>query len=335
LSSPFCSSWGRRGRLGVHHETVVDLGAPAELLAAEVDLHDGRVRGKELLVREVRPDHQQEVTVHHGVIAGGEAEQPGHAHVERIVVLDELLSAHGMHDGSVQLARELDQLGMGPRAARTCQDGDLLRRIEKLGQHEDLLGRRRHAGLGRGEMQARVIREGVAQGDVSGQGDDRHAAPRERRLDGDLQDPGHVLGLGHQLAIVAALREEVLRAGLLEVSAADLVAGDLRGDGEDGHPAAVTVVEAVDQVQIAGTTAACADGQASGEMRVCARGEGRRLLVPHVNPPHTLLPANRIGDSVQGVAGYAVDPLDSLGDQSVDEEIRDRLGHGTSRSFFS
>src|SRR2546429_7006145 len=43
----------------------------------------------------------------------------------RIVVLDELLSAHGMHDGRVQLARELDQLGMGPRAARTCQDGDL------------------------------------------------------------------------------------------------------------------------------------------------------------------------------------------------------------------
>jgi hypothetical protein len=190
-------------------------------------------------------------------------------------------------------------------------------------------------GLGGGKCRSRVIREGLAQRDISRQGDDRHAPPRESRLDGDLQDPGHLLGLGHQLAIVAALREEVLRVGLLKVSAADLVAGDLRGDGEDRHPAAVAVVQAVDQVQIARTAAARADGQASGEMRFRARGEGRRLLVPHVNPPHALLPANRIGDSVQGVAGYAVDPLDSLGDQSIDEEIRDRLGHGTTRSFFS
>src|ERR1700682_1189943 len=101
--------------------------------------------------------------------------------------------------------------------------------------------------------------------------------------------------------MVTALREEVLRVGLLEVSAADLVAGNLRGDGEDGHPAAVTVVEPVDQVQVAGTAAARADGQSSGEMRFRARGERRRLLVPHMNPPQAFLPADRIGDSVEGV----------------------------------
>src|SRR5713101_7962921 len=125
---------GSEGRLGVPHEAVVDPGTPAQLFPAEVDLDDGRVRGKELLVREVRSDHQQEVTVHHGVIARGESEQSGHADVERIVVLDELFPAHGVHDGGVQLAREQDQLGMGPRTARSPQDSDLLRRIESLGE---------------------------------------------------------------------------------------------------------------------------------------------------------------------------------------------------------
>ena len=190
--------------------------------------------------------------------------------------------------------------------------------------------RRRQQG---GRFRRRRIDCGL-EGHVAGDHDHRHAALCHRLADRDFQRARHLAGAGHDLAVMAALAKQLLRVGFLKVAAADFMTGDLRGDGEDRHPAAVTVVEAVDQVQIAGTTAACADGQASGEMRVCARGEGRRLLVPHVHPPHTLLPANRIGDSVQGVAGYAVDPLDSLGDQSVDEEIRDRLGHGTSRSFF-
>ena len=40
---------------------------------------------------------------------------------------------------------------------------------------------------------------------------------------------------------------------LLEIAAPYFIAWDLRGDSEDGHPAAVTIVESVNQVKISGT----------------------------------------------------------------------------------
>ena len=101
--------WQERpnGRLRVSDKAVVDLGAPAELFSTDVDLDDRRVLGKELLVRKIGSDHQQQVAVHHRVIAGRKSEQAGHAHVKRVVVLDELLPAHRMHDRGLQLAGEL------------------------------------------------------------------------------------------------------------------------------------------------------------------------------------------------------------------------------------
>ena len=158
--------------------------------------------------------------------------------------------------------------------------------IENLRQRSDLVIGRTHAGFRLGKCRRGRSFDGFAQRDVSGQGNDRHATPRERGLDGDLQDTGHLLGLGHQLAVVAALGEEMLRLGLLEISAADLVAGNLRGDGEDRNTAAVTVVEPVDQMQVAGTAAAGADRQSSGEMRFRAGGKRGGFLMSHVNPSH-------------------------------------------------
>ena len=90
-------------RLRIPHKTVVHLCAPPELLSAKINLDDGCVLGKELLVRKVRSDHQQKIAVHHRVIAGRKSEQSGHAHVERVVVLDEFLSPQRMHDRGVEL----------------------------------------------------------------------------------------------------------------------------------------------------------------------------------------------------------------------------------------
>jgi hypothetical protein len=109
-------------------------------------------------------------------------------------------------------------------------------------------------------MRTRLLFDGLAQGHVSGDGDHRNAAPRERRLHGDLQDAGHLLGLGDQFTVVAALREEVFRLGFLKISAADFTAGNLRGDGENWDAAAMGVVKPVDQMKVSGTAASGADG---------------------------------------------------------------------------
>jgi hypothetical protein len=47
---------------------------------------------------------------------------------------------------------------------------------------------------------------------------------------------------------MAALRKEMFRVGFLKVSASNLLAWNLRRDGEDGNTAFVTVVEPVDQM---------------------------------------------------------------------------------------
>jgi hypothetical protein len=55
------------------------------------------------------------------------------------------------------------------------------------------------------------------------------------------------------------------------------------------YPASMAVVETVDQMQVARSTAPGADGQLSCQVCFCARGKGCSLFVPHVNPLKLLL----------------------------------------------
>ena len=156
-------------------------------------------------------------------------------------------------------------------------------------------------------------------------------APRERRLDGNLQHAGHLLGLGHQFAVMAALREEMFRVGFLKIAAADFSAGNLRGDSEDGDTVTMTVVEPVDQMEIPGAATARANGQASGEMRFRASGKRRRLLMSDVNPARVLAPANGIRDAVERVTCDAVHSLDSRSSESLQQQLGYVfLRHGSS-----
>src|ERR1700676_18054 len=98
-------------------------------------------------------------------------------------------------------------------------------------------------------MQPRTL-DGFSQCYVSGNRDYRNAPPRNRRLHGNLKDAGHLLGVGNQFAIVAALREKMSRVGLLKISASDFIAGNLRGNPKHWDTAAMTIVEPVDQMQI-------------------------------------------------------------------------------------
>src|SRR4029453_9753974 len=107
-----------------------------------------------------------------------------------------------------------------------------------------------------------------------------------------------------------------------EISGSDLRAWNLRCDGKDGNTAAVTVVESVDQVQVARTAAAGADRQSSRELRFRAGGKRGGFLMSHVRPPHVRLSANRIRDSVERVPCHAIDPLDSPGDERVKKHGR-------------
>src|SRR5580704_16880078 len=98
------NSWQQRSqrRFDVSDKSIVHLRAAAELFATNIHLNNRSVAWKKLLIREISSNHQQEIAIHHCVVSGRKSQQTCHSHVERVVVLDELLSAHRMHDRGVQ-----------------------------------------------------------------------------------------------------------------------------------------------------------------------------------------------------------------------------------------
>jgi hypothetical protein len=120
---------------------------------------------------------------------------------------------------------------------------------------------------------------------------------------------------------MAALLEQRLRMGLLEIAAADLGRGDLRGDAEHGDAGAVTVEQTVDEVQVAGSAAAGANSELTRQMRLGAGRERRDLLMPDMDPLDLPLSADGVGQPVQAVADNAVDPLDTRSGESLRELV--------------
>lgn len=66
-----------------------------------------------------------------------------------------------------------------------------------------------------------------------------------------------------------------------------------------------------------GPAVTCAYRALAGQHRLPGRGERCFLLVPGEHPL-ALLPANRLGYRVQGIAGNAPDPLDPVGGEVMD-----------------
>ncbi|BDZ42336.1 hypothetical protein GCM10025865_16350 [Paraoerskovia sediminicola] len=114
---------------------------------------------------------------------------------------------------------------------------------------------------------------------------------------------------------------------LLEELRTDLRARDVARDGEDGHAGAVRVVQAVDQVQVAGAARARAHREVPGDLGLRGGHERGGLLVAHVDPFDAgavlVGAADRVDDRVQAVADDAEDVLDPRRDELGDEQVRD------------
>ena len=72
--------------------------------------------------------------------------------------------------------------------------------------------------------------------------------------------------------------------GFLEEAAADLHAGQVRGDGQHRGARAVGVIEAVHQVQVPGAAGSGAHRQFTCQLRLGTGREGSRLLVSDMDP---------------------------------------------------
>src|SRR6202049_3031619 len=189
-----------------------------------------------------------------------------------------------MHDRRFQRARECDQLLVSSGATGSGKNRCFLRVVQNSCQLRDFVIGRTHCRFWYCKVQTRPSFDGFSEPDVTGQGYDRNAAPRDRGLYGNLKHAGHLLGLRNQFAVVAALREKMFWVGLLKISAPDFIAWNLRRNGEDRNTAAMAVIEPIDQMQVTGTAAAGADRQTPCEMRFRTSSKGCGLFISYMNP---------------------------------------------------
>src|SRR5207237_8548319 len=116
------------------------------------------------------------------------------------------------------------------------------------------------------------------------QPDSAASAPGQGCLHRDHENERPLRRVRNQFTVVPALPEEMFRLCLLNISAADFRTWDLRGNGQNRNTAAVTIVESVDQMEIARSATTGADGQATSQMRFRAGRKSGRFFVAHMNP---------------------------------------------------
>src|SRR5437016_12524300 len=121
---------------------------------------------------------------------------------------------------------------------------------------------------------------------------------------------------------MTALRKQMFRVCLLKISAADCVAGNLRRNGEHGNSAAMAIVEAVDQMEIARAAASGTHRQLFCQLCFRAGSERRCFFVSDRYPFQIFPRTNGIGKAVESITDQSVHSLHAILCQRFDTHNR-------------
>ena len=213
------------------------------------------------------------------------------------------LPRKAVHDRRIQRFGEPEQFGVSACGSRAAEDGHARSGVEDVRRAAQRLVVRTQHRSGRQHRSGVPLAVGkLGLEHLAGDHQYRDTVLLDRGAHRDLDQAWGHLRCADQLAVDAALAEQLLRMRFLEVSGADLAQRDVRSDRQHRHPGALGVVETVDQMRIARPAAAGTHRQPTGQRRVGGRGEGRRLLVAHVLPRDVLGPSDRVGEPVETVA---------------------------------
>ena len=178
-----------------------------------------------------------------------------------------------------------------------------------------------------------VVRGGV--GDVYRHNEDGDAPSRQRCLTSRDSLAAGLLRRKDHLAEDSAASVHVDEVDLLNRFEAQVLAHDLACDQDDWGTVAIGFIEAVDEVETAGATRACAGGEAAGELSFGARRERSGLLVTHMDPLDCAA-VDSMSDLVQRIAHNPVAPLHTGSLQRFDQYVRYAFAHcGPSLSNWS
>jgi hypothetical protein len=116
---------------------------------------------------------------------------------------------------------------VGVGAPESAEEGDAPGPVQDVGEAREVLLTRTHRGPGGEDGPGNVVGGHVQAGHVAGQHDHADAVFPDRALHREVEDARHLLGIGDELAVVAALLEQDLGMSLLEEPRADLAGRDV------------------------------------------------------------------------------------------------------------
>src|SRR5215204_259112 len=113
----------------------------------------------------------------------------------------------------------------------------------------------------------------------------------------------------------------------LEVASSYLGGRNMSGYGENGCPRPVTVVQAVDEMEVAWPATARTNGETPCQLHLGACGEGSRIFMQTVDPFDGSIPTDFLSNRVERISNDAVDPPNSSLDQNLHQFRCYRVGH--------
>ena len=328
---------GRQRPPAVADEADVHRIAEADPHRVQLDLHAARLAGFRVVldVRKGGADDEQRVAGFQRLLRRARAEQPDGARRVGAVVRHHAFTEQRLDDRRRQQIGHALELVPGAQRSAPGEDRHLAAGVQELGGASQILvgrqpraARRDVGGVVRNvALGAQLV--GLHLLHVHRDRDVRDPVVGQRRATGEVDDVLDVRGTHDARVVLADVYEEAVELDVLLRVGADQVVIGQSGDREHGLAVELGVVEAVQQMDAAGTRCRQAHAEASGELRVAARHERRGFLVTYLHEADAILArAQRLHDPVDAVAGQAEDDLHVPVQQGLDQYVRRRLSHG-------
>src|ERR1035438_8133663 len=81
----------------------------------------------------------------------------------------------------------------------------------------------------------------------------------------------------------------------------------MSGYGQHRHAAAMTIIEAIDEMEVARSATSGAYRKFASERRFRSDGKSGSLFISQPNPLHSILPPHRVPDTVERIARHSID----------------------------
>jgi hypothetical protein len=243
------------------------------------------------------------------VISGLRPNHARHAHIVRIVVFDLVLSARGIRHRRFEALGKLDDLVVGAHTTGACVNRDVRAFRQHCGDLIQILVTRPYDGLV--DMDAkRGLGGRIRIRDVDRDNENCHPPLGDRGLTRHDCLSQRLVRRQDHFAKYAAAAIDVLEIHFLNKIESKLASHHLARDEDHRRAIAVRLIQPVDEMQAARSTAAGHGGQAVHQERFALCRIGTRLLMAHV---HKLdITATQTGGKrVQRVAHDAVAILDT------------------------